>query len=240
MTGLVMFVTEDTGEGGKNAVKVLLERVLGPPERRPDVCAPKAHYGRAANPSGWATAKNQVDGDRLRKDLIAEITTRVLRGQRVIFHYDGDRPWSRRSESERAQAFDRHWRVAVRQLGHSRNRPEIDAAVDRLVEMVPYYSIEAWLYAAVQKCMEVVEAHFKADDAVASVVLLQAWLQDPASLDEMAKPKEELCLSNGHNDALAHAVDLDALYLRGTSFREFVRRLEASGVPALGVTAPRM
>lgn len=239
MTGLVMFVTEDTGEGGKNAVKVLLERVLGPEDRRPVVCPPKVDYGRAANPNGWATAKNQVDGDRLRKDLIAEIATRVLRGQRVVFHYDGDRPWSRRSESERADAFDRHWRVAVRQAGHSRQRPDIDGAVDRLVEMVPHYSIEAWLYAAAQKCRDVLGTHFKSEDAAPSVVRLQAWIDDPASLDEAVKPKDALCLSNGHNDTLAAAVDLDALYLRGTSFWEFVRRLEASGLVAVGVTVPR-
>jgi len=73
----------------------------------------------------------------------------------VVFHYDGDERWSERAESPARAQFDREIRRRVEQvLSASRMPREVIARhLARLIECVPFYSLEAWTYQATARAI---------------------------------------------------------------------------------------
>lgn len=144
-----------------------------------------------------------------RVELMQAIATKLLeRDGFVVFHIDGDKTWGRRAESENAAKFDAMVRLPVtrivrEQLGkHHAPGAALDEAVSecvrRLVPLVPFYSIEAWLFQNTQiareRCEEGCGAHLD---------VIDAWRRDRALLGEISQPKEALCFRDRHNLALA-------------------------------------
>jgi hypothetical protein len=68
----------------------------------------------------------------------------------------------------------------------------------------------------------------------------KAWEQDRGALDEIAKPKEEVCFKGRHNRQLAEGLDVDAVYYAEKSLHHTVERLHQSEPrrAALAVTRP--
>lgn len=219
----VCFITEDTSERGHAAVKTLLKRLL---KSEPEAL-PARH--RVATPPHWAS--NKTTGEReARVELAKLIATRLGEGALVVFHYDGDMAWASRKKSTRDKDFDRAWRVAVRSLAIAVKRPLPDAAMLRLVEMVPYYSIEGWLYRALDHTRSLCDQHCERARVAPSHSLLADWQADPGRLDEMLKPKDALCIRDEHNAALALAVSLADLDATQKSFAAFVGELHKAGL----------
>ncbi|HSN99559.1 MAG TPA: hypothetical protein VLS89_14795 [Candidatus Nanopelagicales bacterium] len=132
----------------------------------------------------------------------------------VLFHFDGDQTWADRSLCKHAAQFEEFLRAYVEQnldntlrRRAARRGQKVDvavveqqksAAMKRLLRLTPFYSIEAWVYQntveARKRCKEGCGLHLD---------LIAGWEANRGALDEVQKPKEELCLEGRHNLALA-------------------------------------
>lgn len=138
-------------------------------------------------------------------DLSDTIATKLLEPDGfVFFHFDGDRTWAERSTCENATKFQAFVQAYIepRVDAHLRKRDalaEKDARMARLRPLVPYYSIEAWVYQNTSEgarlCRErgcnQHQAHFN------------EWQRERGLLDEVLCPKGEVCFGAEHNSALA-------------------------------------
>ncbi len=74
-----------------------------------------------------------------------------------------------------------------------------DALIRRLRLIIPFYSIEAWLYQCSDVALDVCFRHYKCQDRPQ----IEAWREDRAILDEVFKPAEATCMRRSHNLELA-------------------------------------
>ena len=188
---------------------------------------------QALHANVWKSTKAR---DRQKQvELIRTIATQVmLEDGWVLFHFDGDRAWGSRDSSENVAKFQSLVRDKVRGLlvmtlteqraGSASQEIEAhaDARVTRLKTVVPFYSIEAWLFQNTREASRLCQERYGGRD----VEQFQAWAQDRTALDEVLKPKEAVCLGAAHNLDLAStgfpARDVRAA---GTSFTAVVEAL---------------
>jgi hypothetical protein len=144
------------------------------------------------------------------------LATELDEGKVVVFHYDGDTPWTRRRESVTKQPFAA-LRVRLSQVSgkQSHLRPA------RLLEMVPHYSIEAWVYQATAAAVELCETHYHERD----VALFRSWSVDRGLLDELEQPKSRTVLGSKHNAELARHIPVPDIVRARKSLSEFLRQL---------------
>lgn len=141
-------------------------------------------------------------------------------GTFVVFHYDGDSPWSKRTESPARAQFDREVRTRVEQVlsGARLSRAEISRRMERLIECVPFYSVEAWTYQATPRAVALCrEKHRGAD-----MEKFKAWGANRRELDEVWKPKDASCLRGEHNEELGQHVPVWEVVEAGCSMTWFV------------------
>jgi hypothetical protein len=107
----------------------------------------------------------------------------------------------------------------LRQSGRAERVPTLS----QLLLMVPYYSIEAWLFqnteAGRRLCRE------NGGCRGEHVPLFDRWEEDRASLDEEEKPKDQVCFKGRHNHRLAEGLDVDAVYYTERSLHAAVEDL---------------
>lgn len=206
----VMVLTEDSGSDAYMTVRALAKEMLkllvpGTQTDRigftplEDASAQRAMHGNT-----WkSTASADVHVIRL---LIRTIVNEMLKPNGfVLYHIDGDRSWAEQSSSENVRKFRERMlppiQAALRQELTKRHVPENLHAehMKRLRLLVPFYSIEAWLYQntreAIRLCAE--------EGCKRCRPKLEQWMQSRASLDEVPQPKEELCLRDKYNAQLA-------------------------------------
>ncbi|XXT14859.1 hypothetical protein WME94_31885 [Sorangium sp. So ce429] len=180
-----------------------------------------------------------------RRDLMGYIATKLLEGDRafVLYHIDGDRPWAARETSENIEKFRDFIQIDVPQFFEHRRRQSSRApagalALSQLLLLVPYYSIEAWLFqntrAGVRFCEENQACRGK------HVALFQAWADNRSALDEVSKPKEEICFRGRHNRQLAESLDVETVYYAEKSLHHAVETLHQNPalLAALAATRP--
>ena len=175
-----------------------------------------------------------------RRALIGYIATKLLEGPAsfVMFHVDGDRPWSARDSCENLDKFQRFIERDVtqfvehrRQSGADvRGKPGVSAnaadlpSMEQLLRITPFYSIESWLYQNTQRAVVLCRAN--AACAGEHVDLLEGWKRDRASLDEVLQPKTTVCFGAKHNMELAGSgFPTSAVYDARASFAETVDRM---------------
>jgi hypothetical protein len=166
------------------------------------------------------------------------LATRVLEDDvpgYVLFHFDGDCSWSDRGSSENArrlEAFERFVEglrsIIVEHVAKHRlplDVAEVDRRLRRICAVVPFYSIESWLYQNTDRaralCQERCGRH---------VELIGQWQHDRALLDDVVKPKQQLCIGSNENPELAKTLThrlADELYQLGQSFHATVERLQS-------------
>ncbi len=160
----------------------------------------------------------------------------------VLFHYDGDRVWSQRETSENASKFEQQIRARVRHAlaappprlavrrgeapppsgAVAKSAGDIETLLRRLVEVVPFYSMETWLF----QNLEVAKAHCRRVCGGGHEPLLEAWRRGQPRLDEVLQPKEALCFRDQANAELAGpGLPVDDLRRVKTSFHATVERL---------------
>jgi hypothetical protein len=123
----------------------------------------------------WKTdGKNPMEHERrvrLRRYIVRRLS---LPNSFVLFHIDGDRPWSERHTSENAEKFQK-FRVTLPQVAdrgrannprprvdgtaHNESRPELH--LENLILICPYRSIEAWLYQNLRVALDICNREHK-------------------------------------------------------------------------------
>ncbi|RKI65816.1 hypothetical protein D7X55_15795 [Corallococcus sp. AB049A] len=171
--------------------------------------------------------------------LVQTLATQLMLEQGwVFFHFDGDRPWSERSSSENEEKFEQIIEAKVYALlvgslsaqaaktAAPFTQQEVEAQarqrMNRLKRIVPFYSIEAWLFQNTRVAIRLCERHYGGRDADQ----FQRWEQERHTLDEVRKPKEQVCLGAKHNSALAsEAFPARDVHAAGCSFASVVDKL---------------
>ncbi|OJT17568.1 hypothetical protein BO221_44155 [Archangium sp. Cb G35] len=253
----ILVLTEDSGKQAqptiqkllKEALKLLVESVdLNPerirleplPENERALLAVRANQWKEQQPPTIETIR-----------LLELIATRLVEPAGfVVFHFDTDRVWAERHNSENRQKFETIIRERVRRIlrgevpaprfGSQRPRPtltaeQIELALKRLLILSPCYSIESWLY---QSTKEILAHCQERHDSEAHVLRIQSWAADRTLLDDVSRPKHEAltCVGDLHNEALAKAFPAEEVWLAERSFFESVERLRACStlVEAIG------
>jgi hypothetical protein len=188
----------------------------------PDHPGSLAAYGQK-----WRAAKERLCCHS-RNQLVKAIATQIsIPNGFVFFHVDGDTTWANRQASVVTRVFDEIMRhavgafLAMQGLGAR----EIDIRLSRLFLILPFYSIESWLYQNTDHAVLLCHKHYGGRD----VARFEEWGADRTMLDEVSMPKCEVCLGSGHNEVLAsNAFPAEAVYGAGKSFAETVTRLQGS------------
>ncbi|ATB44272.1 hypothetical protein CYFUS_009759 [Cystobacter fuscus] len=201
----VMVLTEDSGAGAYDTVRALVKemfKLLVPAvwTHRIDFKPLEDESARRAMHANLWKSNNPLD-ERNRRLLIRSIITELLKPHGfVLYHIDGDKPWSRHESSENVREFLTRMRSPIEAGVRSQLPAEVETRMKRLRLLVPFYSIEAWLYQhtreAWQLCAE--------EGCGRCHTQLGDWEKNRASLDEVTQPKETtLCLKDKHNARLA-------------------------------------
>lgn len=183
----------------------------------------------------WKSWKSPNPRDqRPLRNLRRRLANKVLEDRvpgYVLFHFDGDRPWSESDSCENGRKFEefkQSLRSEVEDNLRARNLPSDTAAVDerlsRICPATPFYSIESWLYQSTQRLRELCQQR-----CGKHLELIAEWEADRARLEEVLKPKEKLCIGSRNNPELAESFTrrlAEDLYLLGQSFHATVERLQ--------------
>jgi hypothetical protein len=167
-----------------------------------------------------------------RRDLIGYIATKLLEGEHafVLYHIDGDRKWSEHDTGENDQKFRDFIQTDVRQFIEHRlrqaGRPAEEISLSQLLLLLPHYSIEAWLFQNTQAGRKLCQENPRCQGK--HVERFNEWEQNRRLLDEIVKPKEEICFRSDHNHRLAESLDVEAVYYAEMSLHATAEDLMAS------------
>lgn len=224
----VLVLSEDSGKDGAEVLKAVMRKALAhvfPGDTRRMSFTPAddstAHWVHAARWKSEAPVGRGQAGQHHRdlRDLVRTIATWLLKRNplgMVAFHYDGDTVWSCRANAKTPAQFQAIIKPKIETLladptqGAPRREKvptssglqgdALAAALARLVEVVPHYSMEAWL------CLNAAELRRLASvDAVPLDVhtKLADWTSEPGSLQEIHKIKDDGWPHDKHNLSLA-------------------------------------
>jgi hypothetical protein len=170
----------------------------------------------------------------LRRTLATKVLEDDVPGY-VLFHFDGDCSWSDRESYENArrlEAFEKFvegLRSIIEEHVAKHCLPfdavEIDRRLRRVCAVVPFYSIESWLYQNTKRACELCE-----ERCGKHVALIEEWRHRRSFLDDIVKPKKQLCFGSDENLELAKSFThelADELYQLGQSFHASVERLQS-------------
>lgn len=240
----VLVLGEDSAADGHATLVALSRRVLRQvdpyyDEQQVSFEPPK---GAVIRGSLWKSTKPEDQPKRI--DLMAYIATKLLEGDHafVLYHVDGDEPWTRHEQSENARKLRQFIEVDVvrfiRNRRHRNGRPAEDISLARLLLMVPFRSIEAWVLqntlAGRRFCQENDRCRGQ------HIKDFEAWERDRGLLDELEDPKDAVCFRDRHNYQLAGGVPIDEVYYAEKSLHATVNAWmeNASLVGALAATRP--
>jgi len=235
-----MVLTEDSGSGAYDTVRALVKemfkllvpgvqthRICFKPIEDKDKPLAKEDARRAMHANLWKS-NNPLDQPNIRL-LIRSIANELLKPDGfVLYHIDGDRPWSEYETSENVREFRARMASpisnAIRFHLQKQQAPaeEHDERVKRLRMLVPCYSIEAWCYQNTREARRLCEE----EGCAQCNPRLAGWEQDRASLDELSKPKEALCFQDKHSERLASSgFPAQPVFDAGASFAHAVDEL---------------
>lgn len=229
----VMVLTEDAAKDAYDTVRALAREMLKllVPSVQTDRISFKPledeNARRAMHANLWKSTR-PLDQPSIRL-LIRTIITELLKQDGfVLYHIDGDRPWAEHASSDNVHQFhERMLRPIQDGLRYAlgKQQPSESTLIERIKRLrllVPFYSIEAWLYQntreAIRLCAE--------EGCGQCPPRLEAWKLSRASLDEVPQPKETLCLRDRYNAHLAHSgFPSIEVFEAGASFSDAVTNL---------------
>ena len=201
----MMVLTEDSGSDAYDTVLALgkeMLKLLVPAVRtnRIDFKPLEEESARRAMHANLWKSNNPLD-ERNRRLLIRGIITELLKPHGfVLYHIDGDEPWSRHESSENVREFLARVRSPIEAGVRSQLPAEVETRMKRLRLLVPFYSIEAWLYQHTREARRLC-----AEEGCGRChSQLAGWEKNRASLDEVTQPKKTtLCFEDKYNAWLA-------------------------------------
>jgi hypothetical protein len=241
----ILVLTEDSGSQAQPVIQKLLKEALkivvagvdlNPARVRVEPLPENERALHAVRANNW---KEQPPA-RETILLLGLIAARLMEPAGfVVFHFDTDRAWSERHDSEHRRKFELIIRDGVRRIlrGEAplpvsqRTRPtltagQIETALGRLLVLSPCYSIESWLYQATRELLVYCQ---EKHDSEEHVQLIETWSADRRRLDDVWRPKHEAlpCVGDRHNEELARSFPAEEVWLAERSFYESVERLRA-------------
>jgi hypothetical protein len=189
----------------------------------------------AARANRW---QSQAPKDRIMQiALVRSLTTWLTTDEDaiILYHMDADIPWSESKAGKIVPKIDllhQFLLVKLRSIVPARpNEKNTYQALERslterLILIMPYYSIEAWLY----QNTKLVRQICKRDDQERHAQTIMQWEQDRGILDDLSQPKNAICLSSRHNCDLALGFPAEQVLAVGKSFAATVRRLQENPV----------
>ncbi len=228
----LLLLTEDSGRDSHATHEALVRsmlRLIAPAHDASAIAIEPANDAQRDAMRGniWDSTKAE---DRPRKiALMRSIATRLCESNLhvVLFHYDGDRRWSERDHCARHATFAKHIVTPITQHPKflERTAEQRAAALARLITIVPFYSVESWLYQNTAVAVRLCEEHHGGRH----VESLARFAADRGMLDEERKPKDSVCLSDRFNLALAtERFPAKEVCAAGKSFHAAVKRLRES------------
>lgn len=228
----ILVLTEDSGQDGFATMQAFVVAILRSiaPTAQIDLIdiepTEDANALRSMRGNRWMDEKTP-DSHYYRTTLIQSIATKLGEGGLVVFHCDGDTSWKKRKESTKKVKFGKLMEAGIRARlrDNAKLTPKaIDAAMKRLLIVLPHYSIESWLYQNTEEAIRICRAHYAGKDAAK----FQAWEAQRTQLDEELKPKDAVCLKDKHNHALATTnFPFDVAVAVGKSLKQAVAQFEA-------------
>jgi len=229
LLGSLLIITEDSGADGHATIVAVIKRMLQlvVPDYQTHRLGfePKdAQAQRALQGTGWKSKDPKTQADRV--TALRTIATKLGRKEGfVLFHIDGDRTWTERSSSENVGLFKARVIELVRKLllQSGRSAQEAEIRLLRLLPIVPFYSIEAWLFQHTEVAIRLCRERYQGRD----MARFEAWRQDRAALDDIEQPKDAVCLRSSHNlECAGPGYPAQAVFEAGRSYTECVLRLQ--------------
>lgn len=230
----ILLLTEDSAKEACDTLAAVAKRMLllVDPHSRTHRIAFEPHSDgarRAMLGNAWKSAEPRDHAKRV--ELGRAIAAKLLESDPPGFafiHVDGDRVWAERSTSENRAKLDEFVQGFVEQsVDAALRKQHIEtgaleaakaAAMARFHPVMPFYSIEAWLY------QNTAEARRRCATGCCHETIEQ-WAEDRGELDEIAKPKEALCFGAKHNADLAKGFPADAALIANKSYAAAVTGL---------------
>lgn len=231
----VLILTEDTGEDAHATIVAVARKLLLLLEPRLDV--ERVGFSRAEERArvgmGFNCYASRKPRDNDKKVLLAQaIATHLLIADvatAVFVHIDGDGPWSGRHPEhlcDNVRLFRADILQRVRAILSGRGRADL---LEHLTLLVPFWSIESWLFQNTRVALELCERHHPR--YASDVPLFEGWRNSPGELDETVRPKDAVRFGSKFNRALAEdKFPAGQLQRLGLSFAD---SLEQAGRPAL-------
>jgi hypothetical protein len=218
----MFLLTEDAGRNGAEVMPLLVKKLCARVDPQCQTQKLKLVPGKehASGVSGSYWKSNQKETI----DMLKDVATRLVRGEFVLLHFDGDVPWARHEESGNVRFFQGEFTDKVRRLLESRKKDA--SVVDQLVAVVPFHEMEAWLYQATDEAKA--KCTCRGDKAKDHAALFDCWKADRTLLDEIVDTKDACCLKDDHNADLAKAFPAADVEAVGKSFAATVQALKAS------------
>jgi hypothetical protein len=248
----ITVLSEDGSPSGQSTVLKFIKRaavsVCATCQPQNLKCEPREETLQKQTISGnlWKCEKPQDHAKIVQ--LKQYLATRLGKANSLVFyHFDGDVPWNKRESCENKDKFQRKIIDGVTQLlakppcaiGTARSKEQVDDCISRLVVVVPFYSIEAWLFQNTDQLIENCRKKCRSRHQKHKRVLL-SWADNPKVLEELDKPKEQYCLKATKNRELAEtSFPWPKLESVGKSYSAFVKDLETRPrvVEVLALTA---
>ncbi len=218
----VLVLTEDSASSAGGVLAALVRRMfqfLVPDIQTQllDFEPPEDGLRRVISANRWKSASSEYH--RLRLDLVRTVATFLARSNSfVVFHYDGDVPYSEKCGCPHDDRFLRHIVTPVRALLASKNGLDVDAAISRLLVVRPFYCIEAWLYQNYDILRGLVASH--------EYDTVTAWSDTPGIVEEVVRPWEHLSVGKSANALLAEkSFPTSSVFAAQRSFHDDILRL---------------
>jgi hypothetical protein len=231
--GSLLVITEDSGADGHATILAVVKRMLRlvVPDYQTHLLGfePKDPQAQAAlQGTGWKNKSKDPKAQFDRTMALRTIATKLGRKDGfVLFHIDGDRTWSERKSSENVELFKERVIEIVRTiLIHLLPCSVQDAELKlrRLLPVIPFYSIESWLFQHTDVAIGLLSDRYHGRD----VAKFELWASDRTALDDVKKPKEEVCFSDVHNlDCAGPGYPAQAVFDADSSYAACVRSLQA-------------
>jgi len=201
----VLVLTEDGSTSAHATIEALAKKLLTSVDSN-------CHTGRVRFEPGNPEAVAIVTANRWKEkkahkkqvDLVRTIAAKISESSGyVFFHFDADVTWKKRKTSHNEGAFKEIVVSKVERILKALDINETDREdrLSRLLELVPTYSIEAWLYQNTGEAIRISQQSYRRED----VKLFCQWRDDRSLLDEVSKPKEQTKLKGKHNRSLAES-----------------------------------
>jgi hypothetical protein len=159
----------------------------------------------------------------------------------IVFHFDGDKAWSERTQSTIASEFDNKIERRVRAIlvDKKTDEAEISRRLKHLIRMTPFYCIESWLYQNTAHSCSLLDKYFQGEKKD----VCEKWSKNRPSIDEILMIWSFIPLGKRFNlDLSENGWPRDAAFASKTSFHnfvnsmsqntEFMKQLPVSAAPA--------